>query len=319
MCAMIDDSKDKFSIKFRGVRGSHPVSSPGTIKYGGNTSCIEVNVDNHLLIIDAGTGVIELGNELVKKYISSGSSEYNRKPIEAVMLFSHAHQDHIQGFPFFKPAYINSSNIYMYGAKQLGMSFQETLSKSMFTPFFPVDLGEMAANLLINDFRETEVLLLYRDQVQPDIVRLSEFNESELPPNTVIVRCIKSYAHPKDGVLMFKITWNGFSFVYASDKESYIGSDSRLVSFARNTNLLIHDAQYAHDDYVSPVTPKQGYGHSTPEMAVETAKLANAKNLILFHIDPSYDDNFIQNLEQSIKKQFNNCIYGYEGLEIELV
>lgn len=313
------DSLNKFIVKFRGVRGSHPVANPSAMKYGGNTSCVEVNVDNHLIIIDSGTGIIELGNELVKTHIASGASLLTRKPIEAVMLFSHSHQDHIQGFPFFKPAFVGTSKLHMFGSRCLGMSFKETLAQSMFTPFFPVDLGEMAANMEISDYRETEIILLHRNQPIPEIVKIADFDESTIPANTVIIKCIKSYAHPKDGVLIFKISWNGHNMVYATDKESYIGGDSRIITFSRNTNLLIHDAQYAYDDYVSPVMPKQGFGHSTPEMAAEAARLANAKNLILFHIDPAYDDQFVQSLEKTAKKHFSNTIFGYEGLEVEIV
>ena len=248
------------------------------IKYGGNTSCVEINVDGHLIIIDAGTGVIGLGNELVKSYITSGTNEYNRKPIETVMLFSHTHHDHIQGFPFFKPAYINTSKIYMFGSKCLGMDFEETLSHSMFTPFFPIDLGEMAANLYISNFKESDSLILLPDQIKPKIKKNCDCDESDIPKNAVIINCLKCYAHPKDGVLLFKISWNGRSMVYASDKEGYIGGDSRLAAFARNTNLLIHDAQYIADDYSSLITPKQGFGHSTPEIAIDAARLSNAKN-----------------------------------------
>lgn len=314
----MSEYKNKFKIKFRGVRGSHPIPSKEMMQYGGNTSCVEIRVNGHLIIIDAGTGVIDLGKEMVKSHIASGSNELNRKPIEAVMLFSHAHHDHIQGFPFFKPAYIASSKIYMYGAKTLGYNFEETLSQSMFTPFFPIDVGEMAAHLSVNNFKETEMIVLHPDKKEPEIKRVNSVEEV-IPADAVTITCQKSYAHPKDGVMLFKIKWNGLSVVYASDKESYIGGDSRLVAFARNTDLLIHDAQYTYEDYVSPVAPKQGYGHSTPEMAVETAKKSNAKRLVLYHFDPSYDDNAVEKIEEDTKALFENSMAAYEGLEIDLI
>lgn len=312
----------EFKVKFRGVRGSHPVASVNMMKYGGNTTCIEVRVNGHIIIIDAGTGVISLGNDLVKSYITSGTDESTRKPIEAVMLFSHAHHDHIQGFPFFKPAYIGTSRIYMFGAKSMGLDFGGTLSHSMFTPFFPVDLGEMAAHLYINNFKETEMLVLKPGKLNPDVREIHPINGdsyADVTEDDVVITCMKSYAHPKDGVMMFKILYKNHSIVYASDKESYIGGDRRLAAFARNADYLIHDAQYMLEDYQSPITPKQGYGHSTPEMAIETARLANVKGLILFHLDPAYDDKMLENLEENAKKQFYNSQVAYEGLEIDLL
>lgn len=309
----------EFKIKFRGIRGSHPIPSINMMKYGGNTSCIEVRVNGYTIIIDAGTGIIELGNELVKSYIASGTDERNRTPIETLMLFSHAHQDHIHGFPFFKPAYIGSSKIHMFGTKNIGMDFIETLSNSMFTPYFPIHLGEMAAQLNINNFTETQMIVLHKNYNDPIVKKIYDSYNEEIPQDAVIITCQKSYAHPKDGVLCYKIFWNGISFVYASDKESYIGGDSRLSCFARNTDLLIHDSQYLMEDYSSPIIPKQGYGHSTPEMATEAAKLSNAKKLVLFHLDPSYDDNTVKRMEEIAVKHFPNTIAAYEGLEIDLL
>lgn len=309
---------NQFKVKFYGVRGSHPNPSPHTLKYGGNTSCVEVKVNGHCIIIDAGTGIINLGNELIKTYIASGSEDKKRKPLTLTMFFSHTHHDHIQGFPFFKPAFIASSTLHMFGAKSLNVNFAETLSHSMFTPFFPVDLGEMAAKMHITNFKETEKILLYPNNPVPEVIN-SHRTFEDIPDDVIKVTCIKSYAHPKDGVLIFRVDWKDKSFVYASDKESYIGGDSRLTKFARNTDLLIHDTQYTATDYSSTIAPKQGYGHSTPEMAVDAAKAANAKRLIMFHYDPGYDDNLIAKIEKDTQKLFPNTTAAYEGLEIDLM
>lgn len=312
------DQKDIFSIKFYGVRGSHPNPSRIALKYGGNTSCIEVKVNGHNVIIDAGTGIINLGNELIKEYIASGTNNQNRKPISLTMLFSHTHHDHIQGFPFFKPAFIGTTNLYMFGAKSLNVDFAETLSHSMFTPFFPVDLGEMAAQMHIRNFKETEMILLYPNKKEPEVRNIYKSEES-IPEEIAKITCFKSYAHPKDGVLIFRIDWKGKSLVYASDKESYIGGDKRLSAFARNADILIHDTQYIAEDYSSPIIPKQGYGHSTPEMAIEAAKAANAKTLVMFHYDPFYDDELIEQSEKKSQKLYPDTIASYEQLEIPLI
>ena len=96
----------KFKVKFRGVRGSYPIADKDFLQYGGNTSCVEVNVNDHLIILDAGTGLINIGNELMEKYIASGLNSADRTPVKAVVLISHIHQDHIQGFTFFRPLHI---------------------------------------------------------------------------------------------------------------------------------------------------------------------------------------------------------------------
>ncbi len=309
----------EFKVIFRGVRGSHPICSQKIIKYGGNTSCVEVRVGGHLIILDAGTGIIGLGDDLIKSHISSGTSEENRKPIKQILLISHAHHDHIQGFPFYKPSYIPTSKMYVYGPKCFGVDFEEILSKSMFAPYSPVDPGEMSALIETNNIKETDTLIFYPESTKPEIRELHSLNESEIPHDAVTVKILKSYAHPKNGVFIFKISWMGCSLVYATDKESYVGGDSKLISFARNADLLIHDAQYSQQDYSSIINTKQGFGHSTPEMAVEIARLSNVKQLALFHLDPSYDDKTIEGIEDEVKKQFNNAFVAREGLEISLI
>lgn len=310
--------KDVFSIKFYGVRGSYPNPTKDKLKYGGNTSCIVIQINEHIVIIDAGTGIISLGDELLKEYIASGTNNNDREQIQLTMLFSHTHHDHIQGFPFFKPAFIGTSLLHMFGAKSLNINFEETLTNSMFTPFFPVDLGEMAAQMDIRNFKETEMLLLYPGKCKPKHLNIYKHQES-IPDDVAKITCLKSYAHPKDGVLIFRIDWKGKSLVYASDKESYIGGDGRLAAFAQNADVLIHDTQYTQEDYSNPMAPKQGYGHSTPEMAVETCKAANAKKLVMFHYDPSYNDKAIASIEEKTRKLFPETYASYEGMEINLL
>lgn len=312
-------SKGEFKVKFRGARGSYPVSSKNTLKYGGNTACIEIRVNGHLIIIDSGTGIINLGDDLIKDYIVSGTDETNRKPISAVMLYSHTHTDHIQGLPFFKPVYMPTSNIYMFGAKCMGFDFEETLSQSMYAPFSPIDLEELPAYLHIKNFKDTDVIILHPDKKEPEIKRINECKDIKNIDELVTIKCMRSYAHPRDGVMIFKVSWKGKNVVFATDKEGYVGGDSKLIHFARNTDLLIHDAQYMHEDYTSIVSSKQGFGHSTPEMAIETARLANAKKLVLFHHDPTYDDAKIDGIEQNAKKQFKNTVAAFENLEINLI
>jgi len=311
--------KKEFKVKFRGVRGSYPVSNINKLKYGGNTACVELWVNGHIIILDAGTGIIELGNDLLKAHLASGADTIRRRPVEALILFSHSHMDHIQGLPFFKPIHLNSAKLNLFGAKTHGKDFRQFVSDSIFKLMFPLDLDEVAANIKINNLEETNAIILNPDSSEPEIIRFNKEEEINARENAVIITCIKSMAHPKEGVNIFKIKCNGKTLVYATDKESYIGEDIKLINFSRGADLLIHDAQYTMDDYISNTHPKQGFGHSTPEMAIETARHANIEQLVFYHLDPSYDDNFIEKLEEKTRGLFNNSLFAYENLEIDLM
>lgn len=314
--AGMEKVKDQFKVKFRGVRGSYPIAHKDYLKYGGNTSCVEVNVGGHLIIIDAGTGLIELGNELMKDHIASGSSLYDRKPMNVTLLLSHIHQDHIQGFTFFRPSHVPTTKLNVFGATDYNESLADELAQLLFTKSFPLDLGDIAASLNIFDINETEYILLSDDEVK--VKRIEQGDEIVPKGNDVIITSYKSYAHPQDGVIIYKISYKGKSLVYASDKESYLGGDKKLLMFARNCDLLIHDAQYTTEDYLNPYLPKQGYGHSTFDMALESQKQSGAKKLVFYHFDPGYNDTKLDEISKSFKKVSDTAQLAYEGLEITL-
>lgn len=303
-----------FKVKFRGVRGSYPIADKDFLQYGGNTSCVEVNVNGHLIILDAGTGLINVGNELLSKYIASNINNSERTPINATVLLSHIHQDHLHGFTFFRPLHIPSSQINVFGNVNYNESLSDELAGLLFGKSFPLDLGDIAGNLNIIDLNESEAIIL-RHGMPPTVKRV----EGEIKPegDNVIITYYRSYAHPQEGVLIYKIAYKDKVLVYATDKESYEGGDKKLVNFARNCNLLIHDAQYTTEDYMDSFAPKQGYGHSTFEMAVECKKQSNAEKLVFFHFDPSYDDNKLNGIKEHYKAD-ESIILAYEGLEIEL-
>jgi len=312
----MEDTRDDFRVKFRGVRGSYPIANKDYLKYGGNTSCVEVNVGGHLIILDAGTGLIDLGNELMREHIASGTGLYDRKPVVATLLLSHIHQDHIQGFTFFRPSHIPSTKLNVFGATDYNETLADELAQLLFTKSFPLDLGDIAANLNMFDINETEYIVLDGDEVT---VKRIEDGEDLVPKNEeVVITCYKSYAHPQDGVMIYKIAYKGKSVVYATDKESYLGGDKKLSMFARNCDLLIHDAQYTTDDYLNSYSPKQGYGHSTFEMAIDGKKQSGAKKLAFFHFDPSYDDTKMEQIAKHYQKNNSEVFVAYEGLEIVL-
>ena len=132
----------EFSVKFWGIRGSYPTPQAKFLEYGGNTTCVEVNVGTHKIILDAGTGIINLGEEMIKEHLNTGTNIYDRTPMNATILFSHIHQDHIQGFPFFKPAHIKTSNLNIFGYADYENGLADTLSDLLFGRSFPLDLGD---------------------------------------------------------------------------------------------------------------------------------------------------------------------------------
>lgn len=306
-----------FKVKFRGVRGSYPIANKDFLQYGGNTSCVEINAGGNLIIIDAGTGLIDLGNDLMQEHITSGIDVYDRVPIKATMLLSHIHQDHIQGFTFFRPSHIATTTLNVFGAADYNENLADELAQLLFTKSFPLDLGDIAANLNIFDINPTEYIVIKNSEVE--VRKIESENNLEAQGDEVIISCYKSYAHPQEGVLVYKISYRGKSVVYASDKESYLGGDKKLTSFARNCDLLIHDAQYTTEDYLSVFSPKQGYGHSTFDMAVESQQQSNAKMLAFYHFDPGYNDEKLNELAQHYKDVAPGAFLAREGMEINLL
>lgn len=307
----------KFTIKFRGVRGSHPVPGSGTVRFGGNTACVEVRAGNQLLILDGGTGIISLGNDLVRDYIASGSDIFNRIPIHVTILFSHTHHDHTQGFAFFKPAYIPTSTCCLFGPRLLEEEFEEGLVKAMVSPYFPVELHDLASVRKIKSIRESDVILFDEGSHEPKV--LNYYREAAAKkPHHVRILVMHSLAHPNGGVFVYRIEHNGRSVVFATDTEGYVGGDQRIIQFAKGASLLIHDSQYLHSDYIKNTSPVQGYGHSSVDMAAEVAQRAGVGKLALFHYDPMYDDKAIGDMEKRAQEIFKNSVAAFEGLEIEI-
>ena len=309
---------NEFKVKFRGVRGSYPIADKNYLEYGGNTSCVEVNVNGHLIILDAGTGLINLGNDLMEKYIASNINPQEREPMKATILISHIHQDHIQGFTFFRPLHIPSSILNVYGNVNYNESLSDELAELLFGKSFPLDLGDIAGNLNIHDLNENEGIIL-RHGCPPIVKRIETAEDTKIEDDDVLITCYKSYAHPQEGVIIYKITYRGKVLVYATDKESYLGGDKKLANFARNCDVLIHDAQYTTEDYLNSFVSKQGYGHSTYDMAIECQNQTEAKKLVFFHFDPGYDDAKLNSIKEHYKALGDKAILAYEGLELDLL
>jgi len=305
----------EFSLKFRGVRGSYPLPNIDFLKYGGNTACVEVNVGGHIILLDAGTGLISVGDELMEQHITSGFTPEERTPIKATVLLSHIHQDHIQGFTFFRPMHLKTTNINVFGQVAEQENLSEELSNILFGKSFPLDLKDIAGSLNIKNIKNEDFIIL-RHNCEPIITKTYENGQWD----DVVIQCYKSYAHPQDGVVVYKISYKGKSVVYATDKESYLGGDKKLIDFARNCSVLIHDAQYTTEDYLNQYAPKQGYGHSTFDTAIDVQRLANAEKLVFFHFDPSYNDEKLDRIKEHYANQFGEkVILAYENLELEIL
>ena len=161
------DSKDKFIVKFRGVRGSHPKPERNFMEYGGNTACVEVHVNNHLIILDAGTGIINCGNELMQEHIAKAHKE----PINATILLSHLHNDHIMGLPFFKPIHQKDSNINIVGFSAYEEGLDTVISQLVFEKSFPLGLNEINAKLSFYDINDNYALILDENDNTPDMIK----------------------------------------------------------------------------------------------------------------------------------------------------
>ena len=303
-----------FKVKFRGVRGSFPVADKKYLQYGGNTSCVEINAGGHVIILDAGTGIVKVGDELMEKYISSALEVKDRTPVRASVLLSHIHQDHILGLTFFKPMHLKSSKISIFGDGNDSDILKDNLANLVFGKTFPLDLNDIQCELDIQNLNE-DYAILFKPDCNVQLVKKDELKPQE---NDVVVTFYKSYVHPQNGVIVYKITYQSKSAVYATDKESYFGGDKKFVQFSKNCDLLIHDAQYTSEDYLNSHSPKQGFGHSTYDMALEAMRQTGAKNLVFFHYEPSYDDSKLDKIKELYTSQNKNVYMAYEGLELNI-
>lgn len=278
--------EDQFTVRFWGVRGSIACPGPETVRYGGNTSCIEVKVGGHRLIFDGGTGLRVLGQSLLAEM-----------PLTAHMFFTHSHWDHIQGFPFFVPAFVPGNHFRIYGAiAPNGSTIEQRLNDQMLHPNFPVPLQIMGAHMEFCDIDVGEPVQLGDVLVQNALLN-----------------------HPGEAV-GYRVSWNGHSVAYVTDTEHFPDRlDDNVVWLARNADVMIYDATYTDEEYYSEKSSKVGWGHSTWQEAVKVAEAANVKKLVIFHHDPLHSDDFMDQVKEDTAKRFPSSVVAWEGLEIDLL
>ena len=304
--------KNKFVVYFKGVRGSYPVPEKSFLNYGGNTSCVYIAVNNHRIILDAGSGIVNACKQILEEKITFQDDT----PLNLTILLSHIHLDHIQGLPFFAPLHNHKSTINLFAPAKNDETLIKDLEEILFSKAFPLYADEIKSNFkinAINDKNNDYTIILKEGNFNPIITKFSDIKDGDITPQDVVITTLFSKAHPKEGVMIYKISYNGKSIVYSTDKESYSGGDKALSIFARNTDLLIHDSQYTDCDYNSIANLRQGFGHSSFEMAILEKENSHAKNLAFFHYDPNYDDNKLDEIRKSIINKTEGLIMPKEN------
>ena len=281
---MSDNSEKQLLVTFWGTRGSIPTPGRTTEKYGGNTSCLEVSYGDDRIILDGGTGIRNLGMSLVEEMKETG------KPLDLTLLLSHTHWDHIQGLPFFVPAYIPATKLKILGSPNGERSLSEILEGLMDPVYFPVKLSMLGADLQIGQLPE------------------GTFNHGELE-----LSWQEQHYHP-GGSCRFAVTVGGKKFVYASDielesmfypKEKTEETErhrQEYLDFVRDADLLVADGQYTTEDYETKV----GWGHTAIPGLLEIAHSAGVKRLAVFHHDPLYTDRVLDELYVKYSKIYTN-------------
>ena len=307
MAAMAPGRND-FRVRFWGVRGSYPTTGPGTRDIGGDTACVEVNVGGQRLIFDAGTGIIPLGKEICRRAATA--------PLAYVFL-SHTHIDHLLGLYFFAPLLTAGARSFIYGPGRSNGALWRTLQQLTHSNLFPVTFDELKGKTEVHSLAGGEVMRFSAPGARLTLRKPPPPRRND-DGQQLSITTHKSSAHPRDGVLLYRVEYHGKALVYATDVEEQPGGYADVIEFARGADLLIHDAQYLHGEYHSKSKSKKGWGHSTVEMAAVVAAKAQVKKLVLFHHEPQHDDRAMRRIERLGKKLFAESIVAYQGLELTL-
>ncbi|MGD0411302.1 MAG: MBL fold metallo-hydrolase [Verrucomicrobiota bacterium] len=296
-------------LKFWGVRGSIPAPGAETAYYGGNTSCVELRVGNDIIILDSGTGIRPLGRALV--------AEFKDRPIHLNLLITHTHWDHIQGFPFFMPAYDPRNRITVVGFEGARQGLQSTLSSQMESPYFPITMHQMPGHVLIEEFQGLDF------QAGAVPVRAQFLNHPGACTGYRLATPGGDISYLPDVELCQRLRANPDAAQSRLDTETpqIAGEhDRKIIEFIRDSEVLILDAQFTAGEYQEHV----GWGHSCAEDTVAFALRAKVKRLFLFHHDPEHSDEQISRMVargRQIAARHNSPLRveaAREGLELVL-
>lgn len=255
---------NNFSVRFWGVRGSIACPGSRTVRYGGNTACLEIRCGERLLIFDAGTGIHFLGNHLIKQ-----------EPVTADIFITHTHLDHISGFPFFRPAYREGNRLTLWGETTPENSgIQGFFRHFMQAPLFPVPLEFMHAQLLFHDFRAGDALSLGAD-----------IHLRTAPLN-----------HPGRAT-GYRVEYQGRSICYVTDTEHYPDRlDTDILALIQGADIVIYDAMYTDAEYPE----HRGWGHSTWREGLKLATAAGVRTFVAFHHAPEHDDEGLDEIAANL-------------------
>ena len=273
-------------VKFYGTRGSISVCGPKFQEFGGNTTCLQITdmKTNRIGIFDAGTGIRDLGNDLV---VSGHEQD------QIFIVFTHFHWDHIQGFPFFTKAYDPKQkiNIFTMGKGKNNDEIKGLFTTLMQSEYFPVPFDKMGASF---EFMHPDVLSGIFGPLQVKITA-------------------NRHNHP-GGAYGYRIEREGKVLAFCTDIEHGDEIDQNVVELCKDADLLIHDAQYTSEE----LKVKKGWGHSSYEQAIQVAEMAGVKQLAITHHDPDHDDEFLLGMEKQCQERFPNCVLAREKMEIEI-
>ncbi len=233
------------------------------------------------------------------------------------VFLSHTHIDHVLGLCFFEPLLTASGRTFILGPGATHGALTRSLRHLTNSHLFPVSLDELKGKKEIFSLAGGEVIYFgsagRRPKIEPSRV-MNGVQSSEL-----MITTYKSSAHPLNGVMLYRVHYQNKSFVYATDIEQQEGGYPEIIEFIRGADLLIHDAQYLQDEYVSRVKPRKGWGHSTVDSAAEVAQKAGVKRLALFHHEPTHDDRMMKKIGNHAKRLFRSTVVAHEGMQIDLL
>ena len=275
-------------VKFYGVRGSISVSGEQYTEFGSNTTCIQLMTTEtgRIGVLDAGTGIRDLGKDFIDR-------KSDQKDI--FIAFSHFHWDHIQGFPFFLPAYDPEMeiNILAMGDEREIDNIRDIFDVQMQERYFPVSIDEMGATF--------------------NFIHIAKDHATFMPPDGVPVNVVcQRHSHP-GAAYSYRYEREGLVVTICTDIEHGDSIDQNIVELARGSDILIHEAQYTEDEY----STKRGWGHSTYEQAIEVARQAGVKQLVITHHDPDHDDAFLREQEARCQAIMPNLVFTREGMTVD--
>ena len=274
------DDRAEFCVRFWGVRGSIACPGPDTVRYGGNTSCLEVKCGEHLMIFDAGTGLRSLGNELLKQM-----------PIDLDLFLTHTHFDHVCGLPFFVPFFVPSNKVRIHAGHLVpDFTLRQVLVEMMMAPLFPVPPSIFQADVIYTDFQCGETLCPY--------------------PNVTLRTAPLNHPNNATG---YRIEFDGRAVCYVTDYEHFDDRrDDVLIGLVRDADYLIYDSTYSDEEYER----FKGFGHSTWQEGVRLAEEAGVETLVIFHHDPGHDDAWMDRVAKEAETARPGTIVAQEGMAL---